>query len=180
MILAFFSLMSETHHLEMPEPPQSGDKRFPLLFFVAAIAIIAALGFYFWPGSPKAPIAGQTQAHLPFGPAEQAYARKIQLENLALSRAENFLHQEVTTLSGELLNAGSLSLRDAELTIEFSDDLHQVVLRERRSVFGGSAVPLVSGSRREFEVSFEHLPSSWNRQPPTLRVTGIQFASTKE
>lgn len=139
-----------------------------------------SLGIYFWPGGQEPRSASKSEAHLPFGPAEQAYASKIQFENITLSRAENFIHQEVTTLSGELVNSGTLPLRDVELAIVFSDELQQVVLRENRSPFGTSSSPLAPGGRREFEISLEHIPSSWNMQVPQIIISGIQFADKKE
>jgi hypothetical protein len=119
------------------------------------------------------------ESHLPFG-AEQTYAPKIQIEDLTLSRAENFLHQEVTMLAGRLTNGGNLTLSNVELTVEFSDELGQVVLRESRAVFSSQPAPFAPGERRDFEVSFEHIPSSWNIQKPVVRVSGILFASNKE
>lgn len=162
--------------IESPDrqPPAS---RVPLFFLIGAMLVAGSLGFYFWSSTEKPRSAANRQTHLPFGSVEQAYARQVQFENLALKRSENFIHQEVTTLSGELINGGTAALQDVELTIVFFDDLHQVVLREARSLFGAGAALLAPGSRREFEVSFEHIPASWNRQQPAVNVSGIQFAS---
>ena len=112
-----------------------------------------------------------------FGPAEQAYAPSIHIENIAMSRAENFLNQEVTTISGEVVNAGTESLLGLELTVEFSDSLHQVVLRESRSVIDPPA--LAPAARRAFEISFEHVSTSWNMEQPAIAVTALRLASTK-
>lgn len=112
-----------------------------------------------------------------FGTAEQAYAGELQIENLDLSRAENFLHQEVTSLSAEVVNSGNRSLTVIELKLEFFDDLRQVVLRERRTVVSPPASPLAPKERRSFEISFEHLPTSWNMQMPTVQIAGLQFSS---
>jgi hypothetical protein len=162
--------------LEMPNPQPPERSRFGFaLTLAAAAAVIVVAGLYFLPGRQSPSRGTGTVPEVHFGPAERAYAPKLQLENAALSRAENFLHQEVTTLSGELVNTGDRSLRAVELTVEFSDDLHQVVLRETRSVLVPSAAPFAPAERRSFEVSFEHIPSSWNRQQPTIRVTGLQF-----
>jgi len=112
-----------------------------------------------------------------FGPAEQAYASSIHVENIAMSRAENFLNQEVTTISGEVVNAGAASLLGLELTVEFSDSLHQVILRESRSVIDPPA--LAPGARRAFEISFEHVPTSWSMEQPTVAATALRLASAK-
>jgi hypothetical protein len=116
-------------------------------------------------------------AQLLFGPAEQAYAPQIQIENVTMNRVENFLNQEVTTLAGELVNNGGRSLQGVELTVEFSDELRQTVLRESRSVLDAPA--LAPGGRRDFEISFEHVPASWNMQQPAITVTALRFTSIK-
>ena len=165
--------------LAMPsqQPPERSRFSFALTLAAAAVVILVA-GVYFLPGRQSPSRGTALEAH--FGAAEQAYAAKLQIENIALSRAENFLHQEVTTLSGELVNTGDRSLHAVELTIEFSDDLHQVVLRETRSVLAPGAAPLTPAERRSFEVSFEHIPSPWNMQQPVIRITGLLFISSKE
>jgi hypothetical protein len=164
--------------LEMPstQPPERSRFSFALTLAAAAVVIVIA-GLYFLPGRQSPSRTTAPEAH--FGAAEQAYAPKLRIENITLSRAENFLHQEVTTLSAELLNTGDRSLRAVELTIEFSDDLRQVVLREARSVLAPGTAPFAPAERRTFEVSFEHIPSPWNRQQPVIRITGLQFIANK-
>jgi hypothetical protein len=168
--------MQQQPQMEMTkaQPPDRGQFSFALTLAAVAVVIVLA-GLYFLPGRQSPSRGTAPEAHFPFGPAEQSYAPKIHIENVALSRAENFLHQEVTTLSGDLVNTGSRPLRAVALTIEFSDELNQVVLREAHSAFVPGAPPLTPGERRSFEVSFEHLPTSWNMQQPSVRVTGLQF-----
>lgn len=95
-----------------------------------------------------------------------------------MSRAENFANQEIISLTAEMANLGDRSLKAVEVTVEFSDEMPQVVLREPRILFGSPSTSLPAGGRREFEVSFEHVPSSWNMQQPVVKVIGMQF--TKE
>jgi len=99
----------------------------------------------------------------------------MRIENIVLSRAENFLHQEITTLNGELVNGGDRALRGVEVTIEFSDELNQIALREARPILTPRSPSLGAGERRGFEVSFEHIPASWNMQQPAVRISGLQF-----
>ena len=172
--------MPDSFHIATPEQKPPERQRFPLLLPVLAAAIVAVVSIYFWPGGQKPRTTLVSHKRLPFGPAERKYAPKIQLGKIALSRAENFLHQEVITLSGELLNGGDRPLRDVEITIEFSDQMHQVVLRETRAVFGGTSTALAPGGSHEFEVSFEHIPYSWNAQLPSVSVTGLSFVPAKQ
>ncbi|MDQ1411254.1 MAG: hypothetical protein QOJ41_2989, partial [Acidobacteriaceae bacterium] len=111
------------------------------------------------------------------GPDERAYTSSVGVDHIELSRAENFLHQEVTTISGEITNGGNRALATVELTIEFYDDLNQIAQRETRSLFGPPGPLIPPGDHREFEVSFEHISSSWNMRQPVSKVTAVQFAS---
>ena len=92
-----------------PTGPEGGGFNFALILAAAAIVVIVA-AFYFSPGRQSPPGAAPQQAHFAFGAAEQAYAASVHIENIALTRAENFIHQEVTTLTADLVNAGSRSL----------------------------------------------------------------------
>lgn len=164
--------------LKLESPPEPGAPRPPrsswkILLVLATLAVAAI--FLLPRESPRRPPAHAPS--LPFGPAEAAYAAKLQIHNLALSQAENFLHQEVTTLSCDLVNGGDQAVAAAELTVEFYDPLPQIVLRERRVVVDPSAPPLRAGESRNLEFSFEHIPSSWNRQEPLLRISGLSFVA---
>lgn len=164
--------MHDAPQIATSDQPRAGRSWVP---WMAAGALAIALVIYVWPGVENPPVPRAKEAHLPFGAAEQDYAPKLQIENLALSRAENFLHQQVTTLSAELINTGDRPLKNVELTVEFSDQLPQVVLRESRIILAAGRPPLAPGERQSFEISFEHIPTSWNRQPPEVRVTGVLF-----
>ena len=172
-------LMPETLHIETIDQPQPKPGR-SWIVWMGAATIAIALVILMWPGAARHPATTTREAHLPFGAAERAYAPKLQIENMPLSRAENFLNQEVTTVPGRITNAGDLPLANVELTVEFSDELGQIVLRESRVVFAPQTPPFVPGERRDFEFSFEHIPSSWNVQQPLVHVSGILFTSKKE
>jgi hypothetical protein len=168
--------MTELLQSDSQQQPVTKNKSGIVLRVVAVVLVAAiAITIFFWPVAPKNPSPANPNAHLPSGPEEQTYAAKLQLENLSMSRAENFLNQEVTTLSIDLVNAGDRSLGALELTAEFSDELSQVVLRETRPVLSPGAARFAPGDRRTFEIAFEHIPTSWNLQQPTLRVAGMQL-----
>ncbi|HME13510.1 MAG TPA: hypothetical protein VKF79_11640 [Candidatus Acidoferrum sp.] len=181
--------MNEELHIGPPEDPapQRTSFRYALLggalvAFVVVAALLLPSGILLNPwfrGDREKRHVSASGGQLFFGAAEQSYAPKIQVENLAMSRAENFLNQEVTTLGGEVVNSGDRSLEGLELTVVFTDSLNQVVLREARTVLDATAPPLTAGARREFEISFEHVPSSWNMQLPVLSVTAMRIASSK-
>ncbi len=143
------------------------------LFAAAAVLVVVVFLFLTRNNEPKG-VTAPAASRLAVGPAERASATNIRIENIALSRAENFLHQEVAALSGEAINAGGRSLATLELSVEFFDYTNQIALRETHSV-SEVAAPLAPGEHRAFEVSFEHIPSSWNMRQPTVRVTRLQL-----
>lgn len=173
--------MHEQPQIEIPgdPPPERGPFSFALLVAAAALIIVLA-GFYLWPGRQSPSRTGAQEVHPPFGPDERAYASKISIENVALSRAENFLHQEVTILAGELVNTGERTLREVEVTVEFDDEMNQIALRESRLAINSGSPAVAPGERRSFDVSFEHIPTSWNMQQPAVRISGLLFAPSRQ
>ncbi len=170
--------MHEQPQIEIPGEQQPDRRSFSFALLVAAAAVVIVLaGFYLWPGRQSPSRGGPQEVHPPFGPEERVYASKILIENLGLSRAENFLHQEVTILAGELGNTGERELREVEVTVEFYDDMNQIALRESRLAVSSGSGP---GQRRSFDVSFEHIPTSWNMRQPAVRVSGLLFASSNQ
>ena len=141
----------------------------------ALIGVIAVFWFLFTPRTVHAPQAGAGETNLAMTAAEQEYVKSIQVGNLSMSRAENFLHQEVTTLGGEVYNGGSEPVSVLRLTTTYLDEMNQVVLKETRAVLGSPEQPLAPGERRVFEISFEHVPNSWNMQQPSVAVTYLQL-----
>ncbi|MGB7845771.1 MAG: hypothetical protein WBL63_09170 [Candidatus Acidiferrum sp.] len=145
---------------------------------VAAVAILASLWFMFEP-PPHRNATSQETVNLNMSPVEQEYVRSIEIQKIALSRAENFLHQEVTILNGEMYNGGTQPVLGLSLTTEFLDSMNQVVLRETRKVIGTPGAALAPGERRAFEISFEHVSSAWNMQPPAVRISNLQLSASK-
>ncbi len=167
---------------ENPESPENKPKGFhPTLWMgvLVAAAILLSLWFLFEPLQTRKTSVPETFA-VKMNPAERDYAKKIEIGNIAMSRSENFLHQEVTTLAGELYNRGAERVVGLSLTADFSDDMNQIVLRETRTVLGSPQPALAPGERRPFEISLEHIPNSWNMQSPTVRVAHLQLTPQKQ
>lgn len=148
-----------------------------------SIVVVAAIVISLWvvlkpPPLPTSPVA-QINIPAPMNPEAAAYANSVKIENIAMSRAENFLHQEVTILSAEAANTGSRSLQRLIVTVEFTDDAHKVIFRESRAVLGNPPSVLPPGQRRSFEISFDGVPPSWNMQQPAVEVAYLEFAPQK-
>ena len=94
-----------------------------------------------------------------------------------MSEAENFLHQKVKYLEGDVTNGGERTLTGIEVIVEFRDDMNQIALRETRPILGGPSAGLARGATAHFQVSFDHVPASWNMQMPTVQAAGLHFAA---
>ena len=173
--------MQET--FENPETPESKPSLSPLTLAIAAVVVFAAalsLWFLFTPfQSQKSASNGGAPPSTAMTAAETELAAKLGINNIEMTRAENFLHQEVTTLAAELYNGGPQPVSAVSLTTEFFDDMNQIVLRETRNVLAPASPPLAPGEHRPFEVSFEHVPPSWNMRTPVVRVSHLELAPAK-
>ena len=152
---------------------ESERSRLAILLAVgAAVVVLLAAGFILVSRSLQ--LRGPAAAKdLPFGPAEQAYAEQIRFQDIEMSRATNFLNQEFTYVTGAISNDGTRTVAGLDITIEFHDPFNQVILRQKQRVIGPAARPLLGGAQRAFQVTFEHIPSDWNQQYPSIRVTGL-------
>jgi hypothetical protein len=162
------------------DSPELQPTRPATTFIIAAIVVVAicvSAWFLFHSAVPKTGALVGTTIKLNMSTAEREYVDKLMLKDVTLSRAENFLHQEVTVLNGTIVNTGPGTVTALDVSIRFSDSMNQVVLRETRSVLGTPATPLVPGQQREFELSFEHVPPSWDMQVPSLRLVNLTLSS---
>jgi len=167
--------------LQDPEKPEKLVKSSPVTLIiggVVALSIVLSLWFLFHVPA-VGPVTYRGTITLRMAPAELAYLKNIRIEKIALSRAENFIHQEVTILSGEVVNDGPERIQLLSLTVEFADSMDQIALRETRTVLGATSAALSPGERRPFEISFDHVPSSWNMQQPYVRASYLQVAHNK-
>src|SRR5215467_15040896 len=160
--------------LPAPQKAPDGIFRHPAVIALATLFGVAALYLLFFRGPVPTPSALKRQ--LPFGAAEQAYAAKLQFGDFAMSEAENFLHQKVKYLDGDVKNTGERALAGIEVIVEFRDDMNQIALRESRPILAGASSGLSQGATAHFQVSFDHVPLSWNMQMPVVEVGGLEFA----
>jgi len=136
-----------------------------------AVVLLLILGAYLW--TKYAQETAIKEEELPLTDIEESYLRRIEFSEPKLSRAANFLNQEVTFVFGSVRNRGARAIRQMEITLEFRDAFGQVVLRDTRRLWPAQAAPLEQNQRREFQLTFEHVPTSWNQTYPELRITGL-------
>jgi hypothetical protein len=147
--------------------------RFPAAFAVGLVIVSLIVIVIMLVTHSAHPTQPGKEPRLPFGAAEQSYAGNVHFQKLEMSESSNMLNQKFTYLNGVISNDGARTIQVLESTIEFHDPFNQVILRERHRLISASEQPLGPGKQREFQVTFEHVPVEWNRQLPTIQVTGL-------
>ena len=156
----------------IPTPERS---RLPLTFLAGiAIVCVIATGAVFYSRYSNSQVSNALKP-LPMGPAEQAYASQIHFIEPKMSRAANFLNQEVTFIFGTVVNGGDRKVKQIQITLEFHDPFNQVILRDKQRLYLPTTPPMAPGEQRDFQVPYENIPPQWNNAYPTIRVTGLLF-----
>jgi hypothetical protein len=155
--------------------PAQERSRLPVAFLVG-LAIVALLvtGAVVY-SRYAVPAGSEADKPLVMGPEEKAYASQIHFLEPKMSRAANFLNQEVTYMFGTVENGGNRNVKQIEITLEFHDPFNQVVLRDTQRLFLPSTPPMPPGQQRDFQVPYEHISAQWNNAYPTITVTGLSF-----
>jgi hypothetical protein len=119
----------------------------------------------------------------PSGP--DPYAASVQLSDLKMSAAQNFVGGTVTYLDGKIANAGDKTVGGARVEVTFRNSLGEIAQREEVQVrvlqetgpytepVDLALSPISPGHAKNFRLTFEHVSSDWNQAYPELRVTQV-------
>jgi hypothetical protein len=154
-----------------PNRPQERTTPWAAIGFGVVFVAVAATLIWFLAANRKAPVQ---QAN--------PYAPNLKVTDVKLSTAQNFVGARVIYVDGRVTNGGSMTVSHATVQAEFRDDMNQVVLREQvplmvteqRPGYSDSVdlgrSPLKPSETRNFRLTFEGVPGSWNQAYPDLRV----------
>ncbi len=161
--------MEPEERFEHEEP-----SRFPAAFVAGAVVIAIVAGIIVllthFISTPQQAV----DAPLPFGAAEQTYAPQIHFQDLRLSQSNNLLNQQFTYVAGIVSNDGPRPVDAIEVLVEFHDPFKQVILKDALRPIRRSDSPLRVGEHREFNLAIDQgLPTTWDQQYPSIRVTGL-------
>jgi hypothetical protein len=166
--------MSDTQNVPQIGQPEGGRQFGVALIAGLVVVLILAGSAYFWIQKTSTKPAAEA-APLPMGETEKAYAAQIEFGNFDLSRASNFLNQQVTYINGVVSNRGPRDVVEMEVTLEFRDIGQNLILRDKQKMFGSKERPLRSLEKRAFQLNFENVPDGWNQTPPTFIITGLRL-----
>jgi hypothetical protein len=159
------------------EPGESSYSKersqFPIAFAAGAVIVLLLFGGFLVLTRVMRSHDSATVVKLPFGTGEQAYAQNVHFLDIRLAHAANFLNQDFTYVAGTVFNDGPRKVRAMEVTVEFHDPFHQVILRDTNQLVDRSGATLDAGQHRDFQIQMEHLPAQWDKQNPLIRVTGL-------
>ena len=162
-----------------PQPPfqrQESETAWVPIGVGAAIVVVALvlIAFFSRPGQ-------QQSAEV------NPYASKLQISDLKMSAAENFVGGTVSYLEGKITNGGDKAVTSATLEVTFKNGLGELVQKETipvralapHAVTGTaemtdlSQVPLQPGKSIDFRLTFEHISGDWNHEYPQLRFVAV-------
>jgi hypothetical protein len=153
--------------------PAAERSRLPVAFLAGIVIVTLFIGAAVLLSRYSTPAGPKTLKPLLMGPSEQAYASQIHFLEPKMSRAANFLNQEVTFIFGTVENVGDRKVKQVEITFEFHDPFNQVVLRDKQRLFLPVAPAMLPGQKRDFQIGYEHISAQWNNVYPTIQVTGL-------
>lgn len=129
--------------------------------------VIAALVYLNKPApKPAEPVAS---------PEAKAYLAHLQLSNISMKAAENFMKQQVVEIEGDISNKGSRSLETVDVYCLFYGVDGRQVYRERVPILEPKAGSLKPGQTRSFRLPFDTLPDTWNQALPRMIIAQIKF-----
>ena len=155
--------------------PTEERSRLPVAFLIGIVIVAVLVGAVFLYSRYAGTSDSEVDKPLPMGIEEQSYAPNIHFLEPKMSRAANFLNQEVTYVFFTVENAGTRKVQNIEVTVEFHDPFNQVILRDKQRLFLPTAQPFEPGQQRDVQIPYEHIPPQWNNAFPSVVVSGLSF-----
>ncbi len=123
------------------------------------------------------------------GKAVDPYASKLQMGDIRLSAADNFLNSTVTYMDFELTNTGDKTLVGGQVEATFKNSMGEVVQKEplplnvlTSNPLGGypdltslSMSPIGPGPKKTIRLTLEHVSSDWNQSYPDVQFINLRL-----
>jgi hypothetical protein len=142
----------------------------PVAIGAVSLAILIAALLYLNRSHPASSSDNRASAEA------KAYVSHLQLSDVSMQAAENFMQQQVVEVLGKITNSGNRPLHSVDIYCLFYDVSGKMIHRERVPIVRATGKPLASGETRDFRLPFDSLPEEWNEAVPHLVVAQIKFA----
>src|SRR5439155_20687245 len=115
------------------------------------------------------------------------YAGKLQISDVKMSQAQNFVGASVTYIDGNIANSGDRIVTHTVVRVTFRDLYGQVAQIEDVPIkllqtsgpypdtVDLAAAPLASGQNEPFRLIFEHVSEQWNQAAPELKIIDVSL-----
>jgi hypothetical protein len=155
--------------------PTEERSRLPVAFLIGIVIVAILVSGAMLYSRYAAPAISEDDKPVTFNPDAKTYAPQIHFLEPKMSRAANFLNQEVTYVFCTVENGGDKKIHQIEITVEFHDPFHQVILRDKQRLFLSTAPPFMPGQQRDVQIPYEHIPPQWDQVFPSIVVSGLEF-----
>jgi len=118
--------------------------------------------------------------------APNPYADKLQVSNVKMAAAQNFVGGTVTYVEGKITNTGDKTVSGAVAEVIFRNSLGEVVQKEQipirvlvfqgpdRDILDLRSAPLKPGASADFRLTIEgSISADWNQGYPEVRISSV-------
>ena len=158
-------------------PTTPADSPGPWRAILAGVVVVAVLiGLLVWLGG------GNRSAPA----APNPYADQLQISNVKMAAAQNFVGGTVTYVDGKITNTGAKTVTGAVAEVIFRNSLGEVVQKEQipvrvlvfqgpeRNILDLRSAPLKPGASADFRLTIEGtISADWNQGYPEVRVASV-------
>ena len=163
--------------LDLIQPaPGTQEPDHSRLFIVVAIAVVVGLAVV---------AALLLREPVKTAPKIPPYAARLQISDIKMSQAQNFVGASVTYIDGNLANLGDKIVTHVAVRVTFRDLYGQVAQIEDvpikllqtngpyPDIVDLAAAPLSPAQSKPFRLIFEHVSEQWNQAAPELKITDV-------
>jgi hypothetical protein len=155
----------------MPRSPSEKRKASYVPIIIAAVVLVGLIAGYFYlrSGPPE-------QDNSPASPEAKAYVKNLELSDVGMKAAENFMQQQIVEVIGKITNKGNRTLDSVDVYCIFYGVDGREVHREKVPIVIPTGKPFAPQQTRDFRLPFDTLPPNWNQTMPRLVVAQIKFS----
>lgn len=159
-------------------PTMPHDSPGPWRAIVAGVAVVAIIiGLLVWLGSGNRSLSQ----------APNPYVDRLQVSNVKMAAAQNFVGGTVTYVEGRITNSGDKTVTGAVAEVIFRNALGEVVQKEQipirvlvwqgpaRDILELRSAPLKPGASADFRLTIEgNISADWNQGYPEVRISSVR------
>jgi hypothetical protein len=143
----------------------------PVVIVMGVFLLAGAAGFWYLDHLSQQP----PPAPPPLTAEAKAYVSHLKLSDVDMAAHEDYFHNRVVEIKGNIQNLGDRRLNLVEINCVFYDPYGQVVLRQRTPIVSPKAGGLAPDDTKPFRLPFDTIPDSWNNVMPQMVIARIDF-----